>query len=195
VTSIEQGAFEGCSRLTSVHITDLAAWCKISFGNWYANPLFYANNLYLNGELVKDLVVPNSVTSIGDYAFGGCPYLTSVTIPNSVTSIGKQAFGGCPKLSSVTIPNSVTSIGDFAFEGCTSLTSITIPNSVTSIGDVAFSRCISLKTITCEAITPPELGSYNDLSNVQVVYVPAESVNAYKTATNWSYYSNIIQPI
>ena len=119
VTSIGKEAFSCCSGLTSVHISDIAAWCNIDF-DWTSssNPLYYAHHLYLNGEEVKDLVIPNSVTSIGDYAFRNCSGLTSVTIPNSVTSIGDDAFSGCSGLTSVTIPNSVTSIGDFAFYDC-----------------------------------------------------------------------------
>ena len=95
VTSIGDQAFNGCSALTSVNITDIASWCKISFGDRYANPLYYAHNLYLNGEKVEKLIIPESVTSIKDYAFYGCSDLTSVTIPNSVTSIGNDAFYGC----------------------------------------------------------------------------------------------------
>ena len=138
MTSIGRDAFYGCSDLTSVHISDIAAWCKIDFESFYSNPLNYAHHLYLNGEEVKDLVIPNSVTSIGRYAFYRCSALTSVTIGNSVTSIGSGAFGGCSGLTSVIIGNSVTSIGSSAFSGCSGLTSVTIPNSVTSIGDDAF---------------------------------------------------------
>ena len=142
VTSIGSGAFYDCSGLTSVHITDIAAWCKITFSSYDSNPLRYAHHLFINGEEIKDLVIPNSVTSIGGSAFSGCRYLTSVTIPNSVTSIGNSAFDGCYNLTSVTIPNSVTSIGNSAFSCCSGLTSVTIPNSVTSIGDYAFWYCI-----------------------------------------------------
>lgn len=95
VTSIGREAFYNCSYLTAVHITDLAAWCKISFDNYNSNPLFYAQLLYLNGEKVTDLVIPNGITSIGDYAFISCSGLTTVDIPNSVTSIGDYAFEGC----------------------------------------------------------------------------------------------------
>ena len=100
VTSIGGYAFSGCSGLTSVHITDLAAWCNISFGD---NPLSYAHHLFLNGEEVTDLTIPESVTSIGSSAFWGCSGLTSLTIPNSVTSIGNYAFGGCSGLTSVKV--------------------------------------------------------------------------------------------
>ena len=127
VTSIGNFTFSGCSGLEAVYITDLSTWCGISFGGSSANPLSYAHNLYLNGELVTGLVIPDSVTNIGDYTFYGCTSLTSVTIPASVTSIGGSAFYGCSGLVSVTIPNSVTSIGSSAFSGCSSLENITIP--------------------------------------------------------------------
>ena len=148
VTSIGDDAFAYCKGLKEVHISDLAAWCNISFEGLTANPLSYAHNLYLNGELVTDLVIPNSVTSIGNYAFCFCDGLTSITIPNSVTSIGDYAFSNCSGLTSITIPNSVTSIGGGAFQYCSGLTSITIPNSVTTIGDDAFGGCSGLTSVT-----------------------------------------------
>ena len=92
VTSIGQRAFMDCNNLTSVHISDIEAWSKIAFSD---NPLIYAHHLYLNGEEIKDLVIPNSVTSISRGAFAKCSGLTSVTFPNSVTSIGSSAFYSC----------------------------------------------------------------------------------------------------
>ncbi len=163
VTSIGDEAFYNCNRLTSVHISDLAAWCAISFGS---NPLDYAHNLYLNGELVTDLVIPDSVTSIGDDAFRNCTSLTSVTIGNSVIGIGNYAFRNCTSLTSVTIGNNVISIGNYAFADCGSLTSpvynahvfafmptsysgaYTIPNGIESIAGGAFSSCTGLTSVT-----------------------------------------------
>ncbi len=98
-------------------------------------------------KTVKKIVIPNSVTKIGVWAFKGCTSLESIDIPNSVTSIGKYAFEGCTSLESIDIPNSVTKIDDSAFEDCTSLESIDIPNSVTEIGDSAFKSCTSLKSV------------------------------------------------
>jgi len=97
------------------------------------NPIFGLSN-----TSVTSVIIPNSVTSIGGYAFSGCTSLTSITIPSSVTSIGGYAFQGCTGLTSVTIPNSVTSIQGNVFQNCIRLASVTIPNSVTSIGGYAF---------------------------------------------------------
>ena len=107
----------------------------------------------INGVLVEclnkdiaNIVIPDGVTKIGDYAFLWCSNLISITIPDSVTSIGCYAFENCTGLTSITIPNSVTSIGYRAFCHCESLTSITIPDSVTSIGPAAFCGCNNLKS-------------------------------------------------
>ena len=126
VTSIGNYAFSNCISLKDIYITDLAAWCNIKFSEYYSNPMCYASNLYLNNILVTDLVIPNEVTSIGDYKFYGCSRLRSVTIPDSVTSIGNYAFSNCGSLTSVTIPDSVTSIGNYAFSDCISLKDIYI---------------------------------------------------------------------
>ncbi|MBR3806305.1 MAG: leucine-rich repeat domain-containing protein [Clostridia bacterium] len=140
VTSIGSGAFSDCGSLESVYISDIASWCGIEFGNDSANPLYYAENLYLNNTLITDLVIPDGVTRISDFAFCDCDSLTSMEIPDSVTSIGASAFLWCDSLTRVTFGENsqLTSIGEMAFSQCGSLTSVTIPNSVTSIGDSAF---------------------------------------------------------
>ncbi|MBQ3209478.1 MAG: leucine-rich repeat protein [Alistipes sp.] len=172
VTSIGVDAFYGCASLTSVYITDIAAWCNISFGI-YSNPLRYAGNLYLNNELVTDLIIPDGVTKIGSYAFYNCDSLTSVTIPDSVTSIGGSAFSGCTSLTSVTMPDSVTSIGEYAFYYCDSLTSVTIPDSVTSIGKYAFSNCDSLTSVTIgNSVTKIGAWAFNDCTSLTSVTIP-----------------------
>ena len=96
---------------------------------------------------LTSLVIPDSVTNIGDYAFWGCSDLADIVIPDGVTSIGDYAFEGCESLRSVVIPDGVTSIGDYVFSGCRSLTDIVIPNSVTSIRDGAFFCCSDLADI------------------------------------------------
>ena len=114
VTTIGNKAFEECNSLKAVHIQDIAAWCNITFA-YRGNPLWYARHLYLNGEEVKDLVIPDGVTAISDKAFENCLSLTSVTIGNSVTSIGASAFANCLSLATITIGDGVKTIGKSAF--------------------------------------------------------------------------------
>ena len=123
--------------------------------------------------------------------------ITTLNIPSGTTKIGNYAFSGCSSLTSVTIPNSVTSIGDSTFQNCRSLTNIVIPNSVSKIGTYTFRGCTGLTSITIQATTPPTLKSINAFSNTNncPIYVPAESVNTYKTATNWNKLSNRISAI
>ena len=178
VTSIDHAAFHDCSSLKEVHITDIAAWCNIIFAHYYSNPLNSANHLYLNGKEVINLVIPNGVTSIADYAFSGCSSLTSVTIPESVTSIGNDAFRECSSLTSINIPDGVTSIGKWTFQDCSSLTSITIPDGVTSIGDCAFHSCSSLASINIpESVTSIGSHAFYECSNLTSITIP-ESVTS-----------------
>ena len=184
VTSIEENVFEECPKLTTVHICDLAAWCNINFSSSDANPLYYVKNLYLNGDLVTELVIPNGVTKIKDYAFSGCSGLTSIEIPNSVTSIGSSAFYGCSGITSIEIPNSVTSIGSSAFYGCSGITSIEIPNSVTSIGDSAFDDCSGLTSITIgNAVTSIGVSAFSGCTGLASVEIP----NSVKSIGNNSF--------
>ncbi|MBO5855670.1 MAG: leucine-rich repeat domain-containing protein, partial [Alistipes sp.] len=139
--------------------------------------------------------IPDSVTTIGMATFSGCTSLTSVAIPDSVTTIDGSVFSGCTSLTSVTIPDSVTTIGYAAFYDCSSLTSVTIPDSVTEIGQCAFDNCTSLTSVYCKATTPPSLGGtsvFDSNGSGRKIYVPAGSVNAYKSATNWFEYRSAI---
>ena len=158
VTSIGDRAFEDCSGLESIYITDIAAWCNISgleFMRYYGSS---NKKLYLNNELITDLVVPGSVTSIGDYAFSGCTGLRSITIPNSVTSIGNEAFAGCSGLEKIEVESGnkkYHSKNSYIIEtqtktlilGCKNSV-IPSDGSVTSIGDYAFSGCTGLTSVT-----------------------------------------------
>ncbi|WP_206173260.1 leucine-rich repeat protein [Treponema ruminis] len=126
--SIGEGAFYGCSGLKTVYYAGtIEQWLGIQFEWWNSNPCCNGADLYINGEKLTELVVPDSVTSIGQFAFSGCSGLTSVEIGNGVTSIGEYVFYGCSGLTSVEVPDSVMSIGQGAFSECSSLESITIP--------------------------------------------------------------------
>ena len=143
---------------------------------------------------VGTLYFNEDITVVRDFAFAYCSSLTSITIPDSVTSIGDSAFKYCSSLTNVNIPDSVTSIGNYAFYYCSSLTSITIPDSVTSIGYRAFYGCNSLKDVYCKPTTPPTGGAlmfeYN--ASGRKIYVPRNSIKAYRSAECWSEYKNYI---
>ena len=141
------------------------------------------------------IIFDKPITTIGKSAFRGCRNLTSITIPDSVTEIGDGAFTYCWSLTSVTIGNGVTSIEFCAFYGCSSLTSITIPDSVTSIGDYAFSDCTSLTSAYCKPTTPPAGGSrmFDGNASGRKIYVPRDSVEAYKSASGWGEYAEDIE--
>ena len=110
--SIGNSAFYGCTGLTEVHISSIESWCNIEFDYAAANPLYYAEKLYLNGNLVTELEIPNTVSSIGAYAFYGCEWLTSVTIGDSVTSIGAYAFN-CTGLTEINF--NATAMSDLSY--------------------------------------------------------------------------------
>ena len=203
VTQIGGWAFGECNKLNSVFIADLEAWCKISFGWSYTdNPLYYAHHLYLNGEEVKDLVIPNSVTSIAHHSFIGCSGLTSVTIPNSITVIENGAFQGCSGLITVTIPSSVKSIYYDAFKDCDGLTTLIIGDGVENIYSKAFSNCSELTDVFCYADNIPNMtdgykscidafeGSYIEYATL---HVPELSIEVYNSTKPWKDFKKIVK--
>ena len=215
VTSIGKYAFQFCDNLTSINISDLEAWCKITFHSSPESPY----HLFLNDQEITDLVIPNSVTSIGKGTFKNCTSLTSVNFPNSVTTIGDGAFMYCTGLTSLTIPNSVTSIGHESFENCSGLTSVTIGNgvttiggetfkdcknltsviigsSITTIGGRSFGNCEKLTDVYCYAETVPTTHSETFYNRTPIenatLHVPATSVENYKNAAPWSDFGSIV---
>ena len=185
VTEIWRGTFRGCEGLNKVEFASIEQMCSMTYCPqvdqellnqlWLypnSNPLYMAKHLWIDGQEVTDLVIPEGITSIGNLAFAGGAF-TSVTIPESVTSIGHSAFRGCKDLTSFTIPDGVTSIGARAFEDCTGLTSITIPGSVTSIGEYAFTGCTGLTSVIIpEGVTSIGYRAFEDCTGLTSVSIP-----------------------
>ena len=123
ITHIGSRAFFGCTRLKDVYISDLSAWCGVSLEytwiSFESNPFAYAENLYVNGELITELVIPEDVERINKAVFYRCPGITSVTIPSGV--IGECAFTECRSIKEINIGNGVSAIEIYAFENCTGL--------------------------------------------------------------------------
>lgn len=124
VRRIEWDAFHACSSLKEVHISDLRAWCTILYGDSQTNPLLNGASLYLNGEMITDLVIPEDMSYLYACAFAGCRGLQSVTLPEGMTNIASYAFQNCTDLTSIRVPSTVTGILDSAFYGCNNLTTV-----------------------------------------------------------------------
>ena len=164
------GAFTDCKKLAEVVLPE---------------SLTYVNNgLFAGCSSLKQVTIPESVTAIGDEAFKGCGSLSAIEIPESVTTIGSGAFAGCSGLTELTIPNAVTSVSNNAFDGCTGLESVVIGKSVAEFSRGIFANCINLNSVICYAETPIRLADDPFIFN-DTIYVPATSVDAYKSALIW----------
>lgn len=184
----------------AVHITDLEKWFNITMGNPPSAsadakpggyPLNGGGRLFLNGELITTLTIPNSVKSVKSYAFDGCSSITSLIIPDNVTSIGSGAFRNCENLTSIKYGNGLKQIGCY---GASNLTSLYIGTGATTVGD--FSSCTKLEYIHCMAPVPPTFSSAlfpGIVSLLATLEVPSSSIEAYKTAEGWKEFASIIE--
>lgn len=194
VTTIGTRAFYLCSNLEQINVNSM-------------NNAYYSSNGVLYNKAQTTLIqypssknntgysILSTVTSITKFSFYNCTNLTSITIPASVTEIGSSAFRNCTNLQSVNFRGNsqLQTIGQEAFYYCASLKSINISATVTSIDAWAFDGCTSLTIMRIEATTPPTLSSTNAISTATTqIQVPMASVDAYKTATNWSNFADII---
>lgn len=205
VTYIGSGAFKNCSDLTRVKLpsstttilTDTFAGCgSLSEINIPSGLISIGSYAFECCHNLPNIVLPATVTEIGSSAFSSCDF-TTFSIPQGVTSIEYGTFYDCRYLSSISIPDSVEYIDVHAFYNCVALTSVIIPGNVTSIGDSAFQNCAGLSYITVHAVEPPVVETGEDeylFSGADncLIYVPSESLNAYKTAPVWSNYASRI---
>jgi len=176
VTKIGSSAFGWCLELKRVEITDLYAWCKINADSTEENGgrIFGEDpiDLYLNGKLVTDLVIPEGITKIPHSIFATFKSIKTVSIPSSVKSIDHFAFTDCTSLTDVKMSEGITEIGTGAFEDCTKLKNINIPESVTTIETAAFYRCESLRRIALpKSITKIDHSTF-EYSGLRVIYIP-----------------------
>lgn len=171
IGSIGEGAFDCREDLSKVYINSLENWCKIDFKDSGSQPMCNFADLYINGNLLTDLTVPDSITSINNYTFSGCTSITSVTLSNCITKICDDAFSFCDNLEKVEFGHELKSIGNYAF-AYTSLTNITIPDSVTYIGDYAFSCCPFESIVIPDSLTSVNDYAFSYCQDLKTVIIP-----------------------
>lgn len=167
--------FYNCSNINEVYTTHtLASWCNIFFNNYYANPIYYADNFYIDGINLKNettLTIPNGVTKIEPFCFTNQTQLTQVNLPNTLLSL--SGFDYCSNLSNISIPSSVTTIDEYVFY-YSGITSLTIPGGVTTIGPYAFGYCSNLQTVTInEGVTTIKNYAFSYCNSLQTVTIPS----------------------
>lgn len=190
MTNIPPSMFRGCKSLTSVGGSGSGASVEIP-----SNITKISKEAFYLCDGITSVTIPNTVNELGGCVFESCKKLRNVSLPNSITDIPDSTFNACSSLTNIIIPNSVTRIGSSAFYYC-NLSSINIPSGVTFMGDEVFARNSGMTSVTVNAITPPTLGSkVFDYTNNCPIYVPCESVEAYKAASDWHSYKSRIQGI
>lgn len=190
VKHIDYCIFRSCPGLTTINIEQ---------GNSFYDSLDNCNaiietatNILIAG--CQNTIIPDDVVRIGDFSFAGCTTLTSITIPEGVKSIGFNSFSGCKGLKSISIPNSVTEIESSAFYGCRRLTSVTLGSGITCIESGAFEECPSLDSVVCYADIPPVCDGLSFVVSPKqkcTLYVPHNSVEAYREARIWKSFTEI----
>lgn len=190
MTNIPPSMFRGCKSLTSVGGSGSGASVEIP-----SNITKISKEAFYLCDGITSVTIPNTVNELGGCVFESCKNLRNVSLPNSITDIPDSTFNACSSLTNIIIPNSVTRIGSSAFYYC-NLSSINIPSGVTFMGDEVFARNSGMTSVTVNAITPPTLGSkVFDYTNNCPIYVPCESVEAYKAASDWRSYASRIHGI
>lgn len=204
VTSIGEEAFAKCRNMTSVTLPSTLRTishlvfdeCSSLTNITIPNSVTTLGNEVFEQTGLTSITIPNSVRSVGDGLFYHCTSLTSVTFvePLRISTINTGTFAGCSALTSLTIPSGITAIGRGGVQDCRNLASVVLPSTLTSVGQTAFYLDSSLTEVYCYATTPPSLGSYAfySIGSNPTLYVPSESVNAYRNS-GWSeYFSNIL---
>lgn len=182
ITRISDDAFSVCTNLKSINIPSTVTKFGSAFYHCFS---------------LESINIPDGITKIDDLTFSTCRSLQSITIPESVTAIGAAVFRDCDVLTEVVIPNAVSSIGNYAFQWCDNLTNVTLGEGLTSLADGVFYGCTNITSITALNPTPSYCGSetFEQIDKEAcTLYVPAESIEAYRTANGYKDFMNI-QPI
>ena len=184
VTKIGYNTFDFCNPNIIYFMGDLTEWCT---KGWSPASITRVYTLYINNQLVADVVVSDKVEKISDYAFAGCTNLSSAVIPNSIEEIGKYAFARCGNMTSVLLSNNITKLKTGTFTDCTSLTSIVLPQNISSIENDAFAYCSNLMDIYTESTTPPSIysGTFSYINSANIVHIPFGCTNIYKSTDFW----------
>ena len=206
--------YVGSDKIKEVYYGSEKVWGKIESiqeGYWVnrstgAITYFDADADFITGGIMSpppwrldcsEVNIPVGVTSLGDYCFRLCTFLTSINLPEGVTSLGYGCFNGCTFLTSINMPEGVNSLGENCFRDCTSLTSITLPEGVTSLGAYCFDGCSALTIATVLPAIPPSIGNgvFRNAHTSFNIKVRSPYVDTYKTATNWTAYAAKISAI
>jgi hypothetical protein len=170
--SFRYDAFDACESQRNVAIDDLTAWCKLDFSNGKSNPLAYNANLILNGETVTDLVIPETIDKINEYAFYGST-IKSLIVNDNIKSIGACAFSESKLLQSAKLSNNVANIGSGAFMNCSALASINIPDVLQTISKDTFYKCSSLTEVKIpETVHSIGISAFYECSNLTEIKIP-----------------------
>ena len=224
VTNIGNSAFWGCSSLSYTYYNgNIAQWCNIDFyGGYYSNPIYLSKNLYVNNQLLTELIIPDTVDEIKSYTFFNCHSVTSITLPSNVIIIGDNALNYTgfyndetnwengalyindwliatkeSLVASYTVKQNTRKIADYAFRYCDNLKNLTIPSTITNVGKGIFNYCYPINTVICHATSVPTtrgyfFGYYDYYSPKVTLYVPIESLELYKSADDWKDFSLIL---
>ena len=183
--TVGSDAFYGCNSIDELYIPSVEMWLDLTVADNYANATAYTSkqvSVYVNNELLTELVVPAGYDNIRAYCFKNWGSITDVALPGSITTIDADAFRGCRSLASVVITNGTTAINSYAFQNCEALENITLPGSVTYIGPNAFYMCSSLRSIVIpEGVTSISDYTFYQCSSLTDVIIPdsVTSINKY----------------
>lgn len=195
IESIGEYAFIDCGSSMTVNIEDPEAWCEMVLDNEHASPLSSAGKVLVYDKETNNMVIPNTVSTIGRFTFYQCRSITLLSIPSSVKYIGSSAFEDCKGLTSITLNDGLEYIGGSTFEGCCGLTELTIPSTVERIELNAFKNCSSLTSVVSEIRDPFEIEDnvFEGLPASAVLTVPAGTKSVYQSTPGWDKFQNIVE--